>query len=149
MFWVRNAHVQALLGDGLETCTARGIANRALELRPLRIEGLALPLEVHDAALLGDAAHSSRHVCGTRAPGNARCSALVRTDVAPKAQFAAAAAASSSGHTPATLQAAYGLTAAAAANGSGFTIALIDSLIPGNRHPGFTFSSLWTWKRSA
>jgi hypothetical protein len=89
---------------------------------PLSSSGLS-----SSAATPDSHAPQARHVCGTPAAGAARCDALVRTDTTPKARFAATAGPSVSGHTPATLQAAYGLSQAAASDGSGRTIAVIDA----------------------
>lgn len=73
-----------------------------------------------------------RAACGAPAPGNARCHALVRTDVRRSSRQLAAA--NAGGATPAVaplypadLQAAYGLTAAAASSGAGVTVAVIDA----------------------
>ncbi len=69
-----------------------------------------------------------RDVCGPQAPGVMHCHAMVRTDVAPRTKARQAQLASSPpGYVPADLQDAYGLTAAAAANGAGATVAVVDA----------------------
>ena len=72
-----------------------------------------------------------RAACSLPAPGNARCHALVRTDVQrssrPLTAASAAATPAAAPLYPADLQAAYGLTAAAASSGAGATVAVVDA----------------------
>ena len=71
---------------------------------------------------------AARHVCGTQAHGAFTCFALVRTDLAPRAaRLSGVSPAAVAGYHPADLQDAYGLTAAAASNGSGMTVAVVDA----------------------
>ncbi len=64
-------------------------------------------------------------VCGDVTGPNARCHALVRTDIAPLAQTDALKPAAISGLTPANLQSAYALPGAT--QGSGQTVAIVDA----------------------
>ena len=73
-----------------------------------------------------------RAECGTPAPGRARCHALIRTDVNRSSRpFPSASAGGATPAVaplyPADLQAAYGLTAAAASSGAGVTVAVVDA----------------------
>ena len=70
-------------------------------------------------------------VCATAAAGHMHCDALARTNVprhlAPAAATPAAAAAAVSGYGPSDLQSAYSLATAAAADGTGATVAVVDA----------------------
>ena len=83
---------------------------------------LAAPVStsVHD--------HPTRHACALPGRGRAACHAIVRTDVTPMStRLATSTNTTPSGYRPADLQSAYGLTAAAAAGGSGVIVAVIDA----------------------
>lgn len=70
----------------------------------------------------------TRRACALPGRGDAQCHAIVRTDVGPvSTRLAATANAVVSGYSPADLQSAYGLVAAAAASGSGVTVAIVDA----------------------
>ncbi len=70
---------------------------------------------------------NSRRSCATPQADAMRCHARIRTDVAPVRPSTAGLDVVPSGLSPANLQAAYGLTAAAAANGTGVTVAIVDA----------------------
>ena len=67
-------------------------------------------------------------VCPSSEPGAARCHAWVRVDDAAQPL----ATSGPSGYVPADLQAAYALASAAANNGSGQTVAIVDAYDDGN-----------------
>jgi hypothetical protein len=68
-------------------------------------------------------------VCGGTAVGYAHCDALARTDVRPQLESALGVAprATVAGYGPSSLQSAYSLAAASAANGAGETVAVVDA----------------------
>ncbi|MFC1418089.1 putative Ig domain-containing protein [Streptacidiphilus cavernicola] len=69
-----------------------------------------------------------RHTCAAEPVGYASCQALVRTDVKPQlAHPNAVPLATVSGYGPTQLQSAYNLASAAAANGAGETVAVVDA----------------------
>ena len=64
--------------------------------------------------------------CPPAGPGYYSCMSLVRTDVAPLSRAQVSAGFTPSGYSPADLRSAYALTAAAASNGGGITVAVVD-----------------------
>src|SRR6476620_1612969 len=54
----RDPHVQTLLGNRLESCPARRIADRSFELHAIRSQRIASPLQIGDFALLSHARDS-------------------------------------------------------------------------------------------
>ncbi len=107
---------------GLLVLTSSGWAAPASAGTPASSSALAASAStaVHD--------HPTRHACALPGRGRAACHAIVRTDVTPMStRQATSTNTSPSGYRPADLQSAYGLTAAAAAGGSGVTIAVIDA----------------------
>ncbi|HEY3954190.1 MAG TPA: S53 family peptidase [Streptosporangiaceae bacterium] len=105
-----------------------------ITMTPRRIAGTvaALALALGGAAAAGpgaDAAASgpvARAVCGTPAPGHARCFALIRTDAGARAAAARADAASKTppGWGATDLESAYSLPIS---DGSGQTVAIVDA----------------------
>src|SRR3954452_5777773 len=81
---------------------------------------LAAPARANWHAFRGPNAGYDRAVCGTAAPGQARCLAQVETNAAGRALAAAAPA----GYGPAQLRGAYSLPAT---GGSGHTVAIVDA----------------------
>jgi subtilase family serine protease len=65
--------------------------------------------------------------CSAPAPGHASCLALVRTNIKKEKANALAADSAPAGYGPTSLQSAYDLAAAAAASGSGETVAVVDA----------------------
>jgi subtilase family serine protease len=70
-------------------------------------------------------AHKHKHVCVAKSPADSACTSEVVTDAGGVRP--AATATYANGYQPGDLQAAYGLTAASAANGAGHTIAIVDA----------------------
>lgn len=95
-------------------CAAARIAAQtaAYLARPLHFTAALVPQRIGPGP--------SVRVCPTAGPGVARCFAWVRTDVARPLVSAA-------GYAPADLQAAYGLSTAAASNGTGQIVAVVDA----------------------
>ena len=100
----------------------------------LAVGGLLLALGVIPSAAAATAAHTGATataaqdysaVCPPAPAGYARCEALVRTNVG--ADQKGPQELSPTGYSPTNLQAAYNLAAAAAADGSGQTVALVDA----------------------
>ena len=81
------------------------------------------------SAASSTAAHDYKSVCASEAVGHMHCDALERTNVQRHVQAhgAHAAASSVSGYGPSDLQSAYNLASAAAADGSGETVAVVDA----------------------
>jgi len=76
------------------------------------------------------AKHDYKSVCANAVVGHMHCDALERTNVARHVQahgVHAAASSSVSGYGPSDLQSAYNLASAAAADGSGETVAVVDA----------------------
>jgi hypothetical protein len=69
-----------------------------------------------------------RAACAAAAPGQARCAALIRTDVKPLSASAARMPhATVPGYGPSSLQSAYNITTASATTGAGETVAVVDA----------------------
>ena len=91
---------------------------------------LALGGTAQGAAATGQ--HSTpayRAVCADSAVGSAHCDALSRTDLTPRtaSELAVTPDATVPGYSPANLQSAYNLASAAASNGAGQTVAIVDA----------------------
>ena len=105
----------------------RGIAASAAAAT-LAMFGLAAAAAPAGAATSPTAGQDYRHTCAAEPAGSASCLALVRTDVKPQlAHPNAVPLATVSGYGPTQLQSAYNLASAAAANGAGETVAVVDA----------------------
>jgi len=81
------------------------------------------------SAAAGSAGHDYRQACPAAPVGYSSCNALIRTDVKPQLAKAGSLTpdATVSGYGPTQLQSAYNLASAAAANGTGQTVAVVDA----------------------